>query len=119
MLFIMCAGFGLAAFVCTTQVVLIRRDRFPRNRWLGITTEATRQSDAAWRRAHRAASPWIARAGFAAAVASVLAGIGLATGETNVSNVLLIGSAFVGAVAVAIFKLGAEPAARRAAISSE
>jgi hypothetical protein len=113
MLFILCAGFGLAAVVCAVQYVLVRRGRFPRNRFLGIATSVTRESNEIWARAHEAAAPWIGRAGVLAALASAIAGAGFLV-DGGTANAFIVVSGVVGAGAVLAFKVGAEGAAHRA-----
>jgi hypothetical protein len=115
-LFVICAGFGLGAILCAIQYTLIRRGRFRRNPFLGVATSVTRESDDIWRRAHEAAAPWIMRAGMLAALASVIAGVGLAVGaEASAAYGIPIASGLVGAGAAAAFMIGADGAARREA----
>lgn len=114
LLFILCAGFGLGAIVCAIQYVLIRLGRFRRNPFLGVATSVTRESDEIWTRAHEAAAPWIGRAGILAALASVIAGVGLVVGGgVEATDGFSIASGIVGAGAAATFMIGAEGAARR------
>lgn len=112
--FVMCARFGLGAACCFFMYVRIRADRFYPNRWLGVATSVTRRNGNVWERAHKAAAPWILRAGAGAValLASVLAGAGLIAGaEDGLGWWLTIAGAAVGAAAVLIFKIGAEGSA--------
>lgn len=118
LLFVLCAGFGLGALGCALQYVLIRRGRFRRNPFLGISNDVTRQSEVSWQRAHTAAAPWIARAGTAAAVASIIAASGFLAGSDGAAIPFELASGVVGAGAAGLFLVGAEGAARRAATSS-
>jgi hypothetical protein len=114
--FVMCAGFGLSAACCFLMYVRIRAGRFYPNRWLGVATSVTRRNGHVWERAHKAAAPWILRAGVVALLASVLAGASLIAGaEDGLGWWLTIAGAATGAAAVLIFKIGAEGSALAAA----
>ncbi|WP_169252831.1 SdpI family protein [Brevibacterium sp. 'Marine'] len=69
-------GYLVLAVVCIALVLVIRGDRLPRNRAIGIRTAKTMRSDAAWRAGHRATVPWlitisIIAGGFACALSGV------------------------------------------------
>lgn len=113
LLFILCAGFGIGALACALQVILIRRGRLRRNRFIGITTSVTRRSEDVWTRAHDAAARWIGRAGVLAALSAVVAGIGLVVGPGYSVDLFALASGVIGAGAVAAFTFGAEGAAHR------
>ncbi|MFE6967535.1 hypothetical protein ACFVAJ_20830 [Agromyces sp. NPDC057679] len=115
MLLVLSLGFGLGAILCAIQYVLIRAERFPRNPFIGLPGYS-RKSDEVWVRAHEAARPWIGRAGVFAAIASVIAGVGLAVGsgmETTWDG-LSVSSAASGAVAAGLYLFGANGAADEA-----
>ena len=52
-------GYLVLAVVCIALVLVIRSDRLPRNRAIGIRSAQTMRSDAAWRSGHRAAIPML------------------------------------------------------------
>ena len=52
-------GYLVLAVVCVVLVLVIRSDRLPRNRAIGIRSAQTMRSDAAWRSGHRAAIPML------------------------------------------------------------
>ena len=52
-------GYLVFAVVCVVLVQVIRSDRLPRNRAIGIRSAQTMRSDAAWRSGHRAAIPML------------------------------------------------------------
>lgn len=111
-----CAGFGLGAAVSFFMYVRIRAGRFHPNPWLGVATSVTRRNGNVWERAHKAAAPWIRRAGVVALLASVLSGAGLIAGtEGGLGWWFTIAGAGIGSVAVLIFKFGAESSALDAA----
>ena len=119
-LFLICAGSGLSAILCAIQYLLIRRGRFHRNPFIGLTSSATRKSDEAWVRGHRAAAPWLARSGALCAVGSVVAGCGLAFARDGAwATVFAIGGGVPLLLAIVLVTFVAKPAADRAAESAE
>lgn len=69
-------GYLLLAVVCVVLVLVIRGDRLPRNRAIGIRSALTLRSEAAWKAGHRAAIPMlitisIIAVGFSIALLSV------------------------------------------------
>ncbi|MCS4593478.1 SdpI family protein [Brevibacterium sediminis] len=50
-------GYLLLAVVCVVLVLVIRGDRLPRNRAIGIRSALTLRSEASWKAGHRAAIP--------------------------------------------------------------
>jgi len=50
-------GYLLLAVVCVVLVLVIRGDRLPRNRAIGIRSALTLRSEASWKVGHRAAIP--------------------------------------------------------------
>jgi hypothetical protein len=82
--------------------------------------DVTKVSEAVWDRAHAAARPWIGTAGIVAALASVLAGVGLLVGgDVATEDVFSAISGVIGVGAIGVFAIKAEGAARRAAKSPE
>ena len=83
--------------------------RFKRNKWVGIRTPSTMNSDNAWAAAHEAAAPLMSNAGTLGAlggllsiIAALLGGsegvvIGLTLGGGGVMSVLLIAATIRGA----------------------
>ncbi|MGO0605952.1 SdpI family protein [Brevibacterium linens] len=69
-------GYLVLAVVCIVLVLVIRGDRLPRNRAIGIRPALTLRSEAAWKAGHRAAIPMlitisIISVGFSIALLSV------------------------------------------------
>lgn len=52
-------GYLVLAVVCVVLVLVIRGDRLPRNRAIGIRSAQTMRSEAAWQAGHRAAIPML------------------------------------------------------------
>ena len=52
-------GYLVLAVVCVVLVLVIRADRLPRNRAIGIRSAQTMRSEAAWQAGHRAAVPML------------------------------------------------------------
>lgn len=59
-------GYLVLAVVCIALVLVIRGDRLPRNRAIGIRSAKTMRSEAAWRAGHRAAVPMLITIGIIA-----------------------------------------------------
>ncbi len=114
MLLVLCLGFALGALVCAIQYVLIRAGRFPRNPYIGLPGYA-RESDEVWARAHKAALPWIGRAGLLAAVTATIGAFGLAVGAgIEAWDPLNVACGIGGAVAAGLYLFGANGAADEA-----
>lgn len=52
-------GYLFLAVVCVVLALVIRGDRLPRNRAIGIRSAQTMRSEAAWREGHQAAVPML------------------------------------------------------------
>lgn len=96
-------GYLVLAVVCIALVLVIRGDRLPRNRAIGIRSAQAMRSEPAWRAGHRAAVPMLITIGIIA-IGFALALLGVeffawpkAVGDVlAVSGWLLIFGFFIG-----------------------
>ncbi|MFC4946942.1 SdpI family protein [Pseudonocardia sp. GCM10023141] len=79
--------------------VLGGRSRLPRNRWFGVRTEASLQSDAAFALANRAAAAPTGAAG----VVGVIGGAALLAGAPGLLSAIVIAVSVVGVLVIAGF----------------
>lgn len=105
-------GYGVLAVTLVAFVWAQRSGAVQRNSFVGIRTQKTLRSDAAWTAGHRAASPYLV----GAATVSVLSGAGLAiigtTGTAEAAGHVVASSGFFVVLAVAL--AGAVAAGRAA-----
>lgn len=84
-------GYLLLAVVCIVLAWVIRGDRLPRNRAIGIRSALTMRSEAAWQAGHRAAIPVLTTISIiAAGFALVLLGVETFAWSKVLGNVLAV-----------------------------